>query len=1452
MDDATEATKSNEGEAVTMETDPQSLKSDIFGFDRLFVEKTQSRQENKNNEHESRIPFGSTLLISGAPGAGKTTFALALVRSIMLNKIKYNNDNSKDVKDIFLYVSPEVSGEQLKETFAPLGWFGLRSKDQVWQNGDTDETSYYLVAPEPDLNHPSPTPEVQINRLFDKISSIVANAEGKPRKVRYFVVIDSITALLKQCSTPGEERRHAHELIHRLNSALGPKTEGSKSPGIGMALAIFLAEQDASCSEDGAESLVEDYLVNIVFRLMHKPLSLGRRARTLEIVKSQGVNMIPGEHSWAIIAQDNYEEIFRSDEIRTDVKSTAVGVNSENYEQRWATIAVFPRPRLTNPPFPSNSERLSNANHTRMLRTGTHGLDQLIKREQKFWLRPSGTRKPQDGAIKAGSTTLLVGSVGTGKSTLCKQFVFSGLIEYVELLLSDSFINIERANSGPEQTSNNEIDNSFLGCAKLFTILTEHLTNNIPETIKSRPPLAVYITVAIESVNEMNSYWNNVYESITKLIKNRIKTLNNKCDITTLREFMQMIDERCEAYKKHGIDFNNETRRPLKTIEEYNDWRLLYLLDDKSIFTPVDSLTPCERGLFFAINVLDAINISHFRQRLVRYFDFTPAHFDFNQLTAHLKWALNENDIERVAIDGLSTWGTAADRSEAAKMFAACNVIVARQKKPPAMMMTYELPADVDPLTMQTMGFSMDNVVVLRHINLQDEIHKIVYVLKSDGEGKDQNARELTFDKATKMFQVRSGLDTFNGLLGGKVEKAQVLLQLFRENQAEKTFNDWLKNRLKRLTNLEFTEMDFSRSDIGRTLEDIESQTLFPPSDLSIVNVDEWWLAYNHSKNPSKEHPLLDLRAMWPGNKSSLSLEPSWQEFWYWEVNKSGPYIENEVTDHFYAVPGWMNYGLFCIHQTFAKQLLKGHGESSTKLWNTYESWALTQKGRSLASIGVGNNLADIKAVWKEIYQLVPRAWTTITNRYKQLLWFDRPGDQPPETIVGLIDKFKSKGGLPAGLTHGFSFDLTTRETCVAFFFELAWAFGAEEKFLTHIFTKRGKHKLKQPNHDACRHALHFLCYLVLEDLMPAQQSVNSTRSSAFSRHYYSTLQSTLDLDRWDAHGGAYDEEQQAPDCSITGQHATSPPSFLAPNIIALPYYPAGCLNDGNTKENLGIEQALTEARDRHLRLVKLVELAGYNVGRCNISSSIGSGDKSSAEKLGKALEELMHLVGERPLLSPNEDYAPSFNDIREMIRLQAVRLALLGNTRLMAHLPSPGKSGIKQTIKSWINSTKAGASAGFCASGSWLYAVHHSTRSPSLAKDILQEITSMNSAEERARRGAGLPARSDFYELHGGEPVPGLEYLTWSDLQTIAGSRARRRSRAIRQDVNPVPIHQFLHIEIQEMLLRAEARKIRYNDGSNEGFYEVVMATNNEINSIIDVLCGKLKDLQGREYQHE
>jgi hypothetical protein len=137
----------------------------------------------------------------------------------------------------------------------------------------------------------------------------------------------------------------------------------------------------------------------------------------------------------------------------------------------------------------------------------------------------------------------------------------------------------------------------------------------------------------------------------------------------------------------------------------------------------------------------------------------------------------------------------------------------------------------------------------------------------------------------------------------------------------------------------------------------------------------------------------------------------------------------------------------------------------------------------------------------------------------------------------------------------------------------------------------------------------------------------------------------------------------------------------------------------------------------------------------------------------------------------------------------------------------------------------------GYGCCGAWMVGIKSPAGAPGLAQVLLQEMTSLNFAKKRARMGAGMPARQDFYRYYGDRPVTGMEYLTWSEMLMYLGSTARRRDRIyaapyvrdksdqmptqkIKPINDPAQMHMLIHHALTE-IMRVAARTAEDQPGN-------------------------------------
>ncbi len=304
------------------------LMPELVGFSELFIPFRSSRP----TDHENGFRVGSTLLIAGPPGAGKTTFAFALVRSLMAA------DRDESEHPLLFYVSLETDAERLQNMFWDYGWFADSKKfpDGVFSHGEYDQGTVVLIALQPEIDRPVRSSEEVVNAIFTRIGAESPPGERRP----VYVIVDSLTSLIQDAGDTAERRRQVHELIYRIR-----KTFKNPDPSR-LQLSILLSERRAEATRTWSPS-IEEYLADIVFRLDVKELAMGRRLRLLEIVKSLGTNMVLGEHTWHICSHESYHDHIIEKHMQKRIKEEATR-HRTNKDNPWGTVAIFTRSRSYN------------------------------------------------------------------------------------------------------------------------------------------------------------------------------------------------------------------------------------------------------------------------------------------------------------------------------------------------------------------------------------------------------------------------------------------------------------------------------------------------------------------------------------------------------------------------------------------------------------------------------------------------------------------------------------------------------------------------------------------------------------------------------------------------------------------------------------------------------------------------------------------------------------------------------------------------------------------------------------------------------------------------------------------------------------------------------------------------------------------------------------------------
>jgi KaiC/GvpD/RAD55 family RecA-like ATPase len=411
-----------------MEKNPGSTRGphlpDIVGFEELFPidEPEQSGHENGNSQENKKdlrgLPDGSCILISGLPGAGKTILALSLVRSLMK---KQGYEHFK-----LYYISTEIARKKLEKDFKTFGWFRQARTNGEADPGDPIFSVNRVIIPEmPDLGpfHEARGASSLVDLVLKQTRLPVETNKSDNSPV--FVIIDSLTAILKDSKNTGERRAQAARCITNLSETMFPGRLGL----------LFVLSEHSSDSKAELEVQPEEYLADIVFRLGTKDTGRGYRLRTLEITKSRAVNMLIGEHSYAIVTRDRLDDVIAQEATKDKVHKMAVEKQGgQDNQGNWGTVIVAPRKRLPSigkENLVDKNKGAENEPHiSKMLCSGTPGLDAMLL--GKF---PGTQRKVNQitsskmGGLQQGSTTLILGGTGAGKTTLALQFLLEHGLE---------------------------------------------------------------------------------------------------------------------------------------------------------------------------------------------------------------------------------------------------------------------------------------------------------------------------------------------------------------------------------------------------------------------------------------------------------------------------------------------------------------------------------------------------------------------------------------------------------------------------------------------------------------------------------------------------------------------------------------------------------------------------------------------------------------------------------------------------------------------------------------------------------------------------------------------------------------------------------------------------------------------------------------------------------------
>jgi|GEM_PF-3566325 len=1277
----------------------------IVGLNDLFHEPVGADQDN--------FPVGCTMVLSGPPGAGKTTFALGLVRSMLcgaenedatevgpasdIGQTKpegkqagsksANTDNSKSKtttvtkeeekkatpKHIVYYISTEVNRERLRRMFATRGWFA--DDDTLFRaNPDPGKTTgLHVINPPLEIERPVKSSEELVNFIVRQIAVQPPPEEGQ----FVFIVVDSITSLFKD-TEGGDSRRQIHELVFRLRGQFSQSTtNGSLIGSLGMILML---------SEQGLENIespgLETYVADFVFTLGLKSLTMGTRLRTLEITKSQGANMMMGTHTWHIVTEQSLNRLIAGETLKKKVceKVTLIegrqitvpppeSPKKKDKIKPWGTIMVASRPYFH--PFKEKVRDADDASKEES--SGICGLDEMLRFDPDYWFMDpqnvirnrldyaSKNPKPRDSvfhtSIKAGNVTMLVGEPGTGKTSLC------------------------------------------------YHVIASHLAQNNKSNSKN-----VALLVGFEHDFSLS-----------------FQKFGKKFHYGPKGKFYLDADDckNCEfIYRpRSGLHFNLLLLELRAWLDEHKD-----------------------KNKRVAIDGISHLASTHTRQEFSKMLDALVALF-----AEHPR---DKTETEQETAKGKKAGGTAAKASKA------------------SLFLTYEALQNDSVLDPDTLRLPAHNIIRFSHKVIEDMRRTAVTVIKSSHPEYDNMVRELVLDhEAPSQTHIRSGFDAYSGLLAGRVRKAEVVLQLFQENAREEAYNRALRSHLNDLLPYRIVLRDFSRFDITSALDGKSEHVKVPSGDVLVAHTDEWWLAH---KVQVLNAAAQEARALMAGNEKLTEAE-AWRrfrmfaadhqltklagfvsveegspinpgDFWCFEMEKAwepGKDRNTRMDIGPYGLPSYLDFGMLCVHRDYnPEQMPLCHTDYTT--WEDYDHvpWHPVPANASGKDLN-RKNYADLLTEC-----LLPWCAPSMDGK-----WFVAPSASgKSKTLVDLMKTtLRTKAeDKDSTVKYGFAWDSRTPETAACFLYELAWAFGGAHD----LFAK----DIKSEHWDPVCRDLNFIGFLVHSDLMPVCPTLTDTAQSLFSRHYFSTYTDVVNR------ALIYD---------LRKDKMHLPSQVQNPLLISLGFMPPGpkkWQSDDLIK------------KDGERRRAKLVERRQLMMQFKKNAGGTKSLDTLQKVELKKTWEQVRRKFQDREHFT----HSPNPHDIDELERWKEFRSSMqnastwhevLAKGTAIAAGKDP-KVGGKGKALAVGSPGKIKLRTGYGCCGAWVVGVKSPTGAPGLAQVLLQEITSLNFAKKRARMGAGMPARQDFYRYYGDRPVTGMEYLTWSEMLMYLGSTARRRDR--------------------------------------------------------------------------
>ena len=154
------------------------------------------------------FPRGSTIMLTGQPGAGKSFFALSLIREQIYAIVR--KSPSTEIQAELIYIGVGFDRDFLEHRYRAFGWFD-----------EFDKINFNVTAISVDetvLPLPTKGTEDLLNLIISKLRNHLKSPTVPPN---VFVVIDTLGKLVKGSLSAGDRQRSIEELLSRIRASVG-------------------------------------------------------------------------------------------------------------------------------------------------------------------------------------------------------------------------------------------------------------------------------------------------------------------------------------------------------------------------------------------------------------------------------------------------------------------------------------------------------------------------------------------------------------------------------------------------------------------------------------------------------------------------------------------------------------------------------------------------------------------------------------------------------------------------------------------------------------------------------------------------------------------------------------------------------------------------------------------------------------------------------------------------------------------------------------------------------------------------------------------------------------------------------------------------------------------------------------------------------------------------------